>query len=157
MQKIHPMLWFGGNAEEAVNHYLSIFKNSKKGQVTHYGDGAPLPKGAVLTIDFELEGQRYTALNSTPEFKFNEAISLVVNCETQEEIDSLWTRLTAGGGAPGVCGWLKDKFGLSWQVVPAMLPQWLSDADPARANRVMAAIMKMTKLDVRALKQAANG
>lgn len=155
MQKITPFLWFSTNAEEAVDHYVSIFRNSKKGARTHYTDAGPLPKGTVMTVAFQLEGQDFTALNGGPVFKFNEAMSLVVHCETQEEVDTLWTRLSAGGGEPGQCGWLKDKFGVSWQIVPSILPQLISDQDPARANRVMQAVMKMTKLDISLLKKAA--
>ena len=156
MQKINPCLWFDNNAEEAVNHYTSIFKNSKKGAVTHYGDNAPLPRGTILTIAFTLEGQDFLALNGGPAFKFNESISLSVNCETQEELDTYWNKLISAGGQPSQCGWLKDKFGLSWQIVPAVLPELISDKDPARANRVMQSLLQMTKLDVRQLQQAAN-
>jgi predicted 3-demethylubiquinone-9 3-methyltransferase (glyoxalase superfamily) len=156
MQKIIPCLWFDKNAEEAVKFYTSVFKNSKVTRVTHYGDAGPMPKGTVLTIAFQLEGQDYLALNGGPEFKFNESISLSVSCQTQEEIDRLWKKLTEGGGQPGQCGWLKDKFGLSWQITPAVLDEWVSDDDPARADRVMQALLPMTKLDMRVLSQAAN-
>ena len=157
MQKIVPCLWFNGNAEEAVHFYTSVFKNSKIGRVSHYTeDVGPMPKGAVLTIAFQLEGLDYLALNGGPDFKFTEALSLMIGCQTQGEIDTLWKKLTDGGGEPGQCGWLKDKFGVSWQIVPAMLDEWVSDEDPARAERVMHALMPMTKLDLGALRQAAN-
>jgi predicted 3-demethylubiquinone-9 3-methyltransferase (glyoxalase superfamily) len=154
-QKIAPFLWFDANAEQAVNHYLSIFKDSKILATTHYGDGGPGPKGSVMTIDFELEGQRFTALNGGPHFKFTEAVSFVVACETQQEIDAMWTKLTAGGQEVE-CGWLKDKFGLFWQVVPTELPELLSDRDPEKANRVMQAVLKMKKLDLAKLREAAQ-
>ena len=139
MQKITPFLWFDNNAEEAMNFYVSIFKNSKVLTVSRYGDAGPGPKGTVMTVDFELDGQRFAALNGGPTFKFTEAISLVVNCDTQEEIDYFWEKLT-DGGEPGPCGWLKDKFGLSWQVVPAVAIEMMQDQDRERANRVMQAV-----------------
>jgi predicted 3-demethylubiquinone-9 3-methyltransferase (glyoxalase superfamily) len=156
MSKITPFLWFNAQAEEAANFYVSIFKNSKIVTVTRYGDAGPGPKGSAMTVAFELDGQRFTALNGGPHFTFNEAISFVVQCETQAEIDEYWSKLSAGGGSPGQCGWLKDKYGLSWQVVPKELPALLT-GDPARSNRVMQALMKMTKLDIAALKAAADG
>ena len=153
MQKITPCLWFDNNAEEAVNHYLSIFKNSKVNKVLRCGDAGPGPKGSVLTIAFQLEGQDFIALNGGPIFKFNEAISLSVDCKSQAEVDDLWERLSAGG-QESQCGWLKDKFGLSWQVVPSALVDMLQDPDPEKAKRVMAAMMKMGKIDIAKLKQA---
>ena len=153
MQKITPCLWFDNNAEEAVNHYLSIFKNSKVNKVLRCGDAGPGPKGSVLTIAFQLEGQDFIALNGGPIFKFNEAISLSVDCKSQAEVDALWERLSAGG-QESQCGWLKDKFGLSWQVVPSALVDMLQDPDPEKAKRVMAAMMKMGKIDIAKLKQA---
>jgi predicted 3-demethylubiquinone-9 3-methyltransferase (glyoxalase superfamily) len=153
MQKITPCLWFDNNAEEAVNHYLSIFKNSKVNKVLRCGDAGPGPKGSVLTIAFQLEGQDFIALNGGPIFKFNEAISLSVDCKSQIEVDDLWEKLSAGG-QESQCGWLKDKFGLSWQVVPSALVEMLQDPDPEKAKRVMAAMMKMGKIDIAKLKQA---
>jgi predicted 3-demethylubiquinone-9 3-methyltransferase (glyoxalase superfamily) len=153
MQKITPCLWFDNNAEEAVNHYLSVFKNSKINKVLHCGDAGPGPKGSVLTIAFQLEGQDFIALNGGPIFKFNEAISLSVDCKSQIEVDDLWEKLSAGG-QESRCGWLKDKFGLSWQVVPSALVEMLQDPDPEKAKRVMAAMMKMGKIDIAKLKQA---
>ncbi len=153
MQKITPCLWFDNNAEEAVNHYLSIFKNSKVNKVLRCGDAGPGPKGSVLTIAFQLEGQDFIALNGGPIFKFNEAISLSVDCKSQIEVDDLWERLSAGG-QESHCGWLKDKFGLSWQVVPSALVEMLQDPDPEKSKRVMAAMMQMGKIDIAKLKQA---
>lgn len=153
MQKITPFLWFDNNAEEAVNHYLSIFKNSKIGTVLRCGDAGPGPKGSVLTIAFQLEGQEFIALNGGPVFKFNEAISLSVDCKSQTEVDDLWEKLS-DGGQRGQCGWLKDRFGLSWQVVPSALVEMLQDKDAEKAKRVMAAMMKMSKIDIAILKQA---
>jgi predicted 3-demethylubiquinone-9 3-methyltransferase (glyoxalase superfamily) len=151
-QKITTYLWFDDNAEEAMNFYTSIFKNSKVLDVARYGEAGPGPKGAVMAGTFQLEGQQFMALNGGPRFKFTEAISLFVNCETQEEIDDLWTKLTADGGAPSMCGWLKDKFGLSWQIVPSVLLKMLADKDPARSRRVMEAMLQMTKIDLKKLK-----
>jgi len=156
MQKIHPFLWFDSQAEEAMNFYVSIFKNSKIGKVVRYGDAGPGPKGSVMTATFELEGQQFTALNGGPHFKFTEAISFVVDCKTQDEVDELWEKLSAGG-QPQQCAWLKDKFGLSWQIVPSALVELLSDPDPAKSKRVMEAMMKMTKIDIAKLRQAAQG
>jgi len=153
MQKITPFLWFDNNAEEAVNHYLAIFKNSKIGSVLRCGDAAPGPKGSVLTIAFQLEGQEFIALNGGPIFKFNEAISLSVDCKSQTEVDDLWEKLSEGG-QKGQCGWLKDKYGLSWQVVPSALVEMLQDKDAEKAKRVMAAMMQMSKIDFALLKQA---
>jgi predicted 3-demethylubiquinone-9 3-methyltransferase (glyoxalase superfamily) len=157
MQKITPFLWFDRQAEEAARFYTSIFKNSKVGAVSHYGDGAPLPKGTVMTVAFELDGQNFTALNGGPHFKINEAVSFVVNCESQDEIDHYWSKLTAEGGQPVQCGWLKDKFGVSWQIVPTLLGKLVSDKDPARSSRVMQALMGMVKLDINGLQAAYDG
>lgn len=153
-QKITTYLWFDQNAEEAMNFYVSIFKNSKILNVVRYGDAGPGPKGTVMCGTFQLEGQEFIALNGGPTFKFTEAISLFVNCETQEEVDDLWEKLTAGGGAPGQCGWLKDKFGLSWQIIPSALMELLADEDAERSNRVMQAMLQMRKIDTNGLKRA---
>ena len=156
MQKITPFLWFDDNAEEAIKFYTSIFKNSKIGKVTRYGEAGPGPKGSVMTATFELHGQEFVALNGGPHFKFTEAISFVVNCETQEEVDELWEKLSRGGKKVE-CGWLKDKFGLSWQIVPTILPKLLSDPDPAKSQRVMKEMLTMKKLDIARLKKASEG
>jgi predicted 3-demethylubiquinone-9 3-methyltransferase (glyoxalase superfamily) len=153
MQKITPFLWFDGRAEEAMNFYTSIFKNAKVGNVTRYGDAGPGPKGSVMSATFELEGQQFIALNGGPQFKFTPAISFFVNCTTQQEIDTYWEALSAGGEKVQ-CGWLTDKFGLSWQIVPTVLGEMLQDKDPAKSRRVMEAMLKMTKLDIKVLKQA---
>ncbi|HET7786341.1 MAG TPA: VOC family protein [Myxococcales bacterium] len=153
MQKITTFLWFDEEAEEAAKHYVSIFKNSKILGLTRYGEGGPGPKGTVMTINFVLDGQEFVALNGGPHFKFTEAISLVVNCETQEEVDEMWEKLSAGG-QPGQCGWLKDRYELSWQVVPKGLGALLEGKDPARSKRVMDALMQMRKLDLTRLRQA---
>jgi predicted 3-demethylubiquinone-9 3-methyltransferase (glyoxalase superfamily) len=155
-QKITPCLWFSDNAEEAVTFYLTVFKNSKKGKVSHYGEDAPLPKGTVLTIEFQIAGQKFLALNGGPIFKFTEAVSFVVNCETQKEIDYYWEKLSKGG-AKVECGWLKDKFGLSWQIVPTVLGEMMSSKSSEKSSRVMQAIMKMTKLDIKRLEKAYQG
>jgi predicted 3-demethylubiquinone-9 3-methyltransferase (glyoxalase superfamily) len=155
LQKITPCLWFGGNADEAVRFYISAFENARIVCVSHYGDGAPMPKGSVLVIEFELEGQRFWALNGPPQFQFTEAVSMVVNCETQAEIDGFWEKLS-DGGEKRVCGWLKDRFGLSWQVVPSLINNWMT-RDPASSNRVMQAVMRMTKLDFAELQRAYQG
>lgn len=155
-QKLTPCLWFDSNAEEAVDFYISVFKESKKGKVALYGKGAPMPEGTVLTVQFEIEGQEFLALNGGPYFTFSEAISFVVNCTTQKEIDYYWETLSKGG-SEAQCGWLKDKFGLSWQVVPAMLGDWLSDQKAEKASRVMEALMPMKKLDLATLQQAYEG
>ena len=154
MQKITPFLWFDGNAEEAMNFYTSIFRNAKVGSISRYGEAGPGPAGSVLTASFELEGLQFTALNGGPHFKFNEAISFHVACESQAEVDYFWDRLGAGGQIQQ-CGWLKDKFGVSWQIVPTALPRLLGNADRAKANRVMQAMLQMKKLDIAALEQAA--
>ncbi len=159
MQKITPFLWFSDNAEEAVRVYVSIFKNSKIGKIARYDEAgekiAGRPAGSVMTVEFQLEGEDFVALNGGPMFKFTEAISFVVNCETQEEVDYYWKKLSAGG-KDVQCGWLKDKFGLSWQIVPTILPELLSDKDAAKSQRVMQAMLEMVKLDIKKLKQAAK-
>ncbi|MSP12604.1 MAG: VOC family protein [Chloroflexi bacterium] len=156
MQKITPFLWFNNNAEEAINLYTSIFKNSKILSMTRYGEAGPGQPGMVMTATFQLNGQEFMALNGGPEFKFTEAISFLVDCETQEEVDDLWEKLTAGG-EESQCGWLKDKFGLSWQIVPRALGEMMGDKDPEKAQRVMEAMLKMHKIDVKILKQAYDG
>jgi predicted 3-demethylubiquinone-9 3-methyltransferase (glyoxalase superfamily) len=156
MRKIHPMLWFDTQAEEAANLYVSIFKNSKITSIARYPDGGPAPTGRVMTVGFELDGQQFTALNAGPHFKFNEAVSFVVDCRSQEEVDYYWTKLTEGGGQPSQCGWLKDRFGLSWQITPTVLIELVSGPDPAKAGRVMAAMMQMTKIDIAKLQEAAK-
>lgn len=155
-QKIKPCLWFDNQAEEAVNLYCSIFKDSRVLRESRYGDTGPGPKGQILTMDFEIAGQQFMALNGGPMFKFTEAVSLVVTCDTQEEIDEYWEKLVADGGSESQCGWLKDKFGLSWQIVPRILGELMS-GDPQKANRVMTALLKMVKLDIARLKEAAEG
>jgi len=156
MQKITPFLWFDGKAEEAMNFYTSIFKNSKISEVRRYGDAGPAPKGSVMTASFQLEGQDFVALNGGPVFKFTPAISFFVNCETQEEVDELWGKLLTGGQAMQ-CGWLTDKFGVSWQIIPKSLGEMLGDKDPVKAQRAMAAMMKMVKIDINELKRAYEG
>jgi predicted 3-demethylubiquinone-9 3-methyltransferase (glyoxalase superfamily) len=153
MQKITPFLWFDGNAEEAMNLYVSVFKNSKIVNVRRYGDAGPGPKGSVMTATFQIEGQEFFALNGGPKYKFTPAISLFVNCETQEEVDELWDKLSAGGHKDK-CGWLQDKFGLSWQIIPSALGKMLGDKDPARANRVMMSMLQMDKINIKKLKHA---
>ncbi|MGQ0667344.1 MAG: VOC family protein [Nitrospiraceae bacterium] len=156
MQRISACLWFDGQAEEAAQFYISIFRNSKIGAVTRYGDVGPGEKGTVLTVTFQLDGQEFIALNGGPEFTFTEAVSFIVNCETQEEIDEYWDKLSAGGQEVQ-CGWLKDKFGLSWQIVPTMLGKMLQDRDPEKANRVMKVVLGMVKPDIKRLQQAYAG
>lgn len=156
MQKITPFLWFDANAEEAVNFYLSIFRNSKILNVARCGEAGPGPKGSVLTVQFQLEGQQFIALNGGPNFKFNEAVSFTVSCETQSEIDEMWEKLSEGG-EKGNCGWLKDRFGLSWQVNPPILGEMLQDKDAEKARRVMEAMMQMDKIDIQTLKHAYEG
>ena len=160
MQKITPFLWFNDKAEQAVKFYTAIFKNSKIGKIARYGEEgeriAGRPKGSVMTVEFQIEGQKFMALNGGPLFKFTEAISFVVNCNTQAEVDKYWKKLSAGGKEVQ-CGWLKDKYGLSWQIVPTVLGELLSDKDAAKAHRVMQAMLKMVKLDIKKLKQAAKG
>ena len=153
MQKITPFLWFDGKAEEAMNFYTSIFKNSTIGRITRYGDAGPGPKGTVMSATFQLDGQEFMALNGGPQFKFTEAISFFVNCETQEEVDELWEKLSAGG-QKSRCGWLKDKYGLSWQIIPSALGEMLGDKDPEKSRRVMKAMLQMDKIDIKGLEQA---
>ncbi len=155
MQKITPFLWFDNQAEEAVKFYTSIFKNSRIGKIAPYGDAGPGPKGSVMTVEFQLEGQEFVALNGGPHFKFTEAISFVVNCKTQAEVDKFWKKLSAGGKEVQ-CGWLKDKYGLSWQIVPTVLGELLSDKDAAKSQRIIQAVLQMVKLDIKKLKQAAK-
>jgi predicted 3-demethylubiquinone-9 3-methyltransferase (glyoxalase superfamily) len=155
MQKITPCLWFDTEGEEAANFYTSVFKNSKIVEVVRYGEAGPRQAGMVMTVKFELDGQEFVALNGGPEFKFNEALSLQVNCETQEEVDELWSALTEGGQA-GPCGWLKDKYGVSWQIVPVVLTELLGDPDSGKSQRVMQAMLTMGKIDIDALKRAAE-
>jgi predicted 3-demethylubiquinone-9 3-methyltransferase (glyoxalase superfamily) len=157
MQKITPFLWFDNNAEEAMHFYVSIFKNSKIGTVNRYGDAGPGPKGTVMLATFELEGQQFMALNGGPHYKLSPAISLYVDCKTQEEVDELWAKLTADGGKEDRCGWLTDKFGLSWQIIPSLLGEMLSDKDREKSQRVMKAMLQMAKIDIEALKQAYAG
>jgi predicted 3-demethylubiquinone-9 3-methyltransferase (glyoxalase superfamily) len=157
MQTITPFLWFDGQAEEAANFYTSIFENSKVLSVSRYPKGSPAPEGSVMTAEFTLNGLKFIALNAGPHFKFTEAISFVVDCETQEEIDDKWEKLTAGGGQEQPCGWLKDKFGLSWQITPPILGKLMTDMDRAKAERVMQAMMKMKKIIIADLQKAYDG
>ena len=154
VQKITPFLWFDNNAEEAMNFYVSVFKNSQVLDINHSGKAGPGDEGTVMTVYFELDGVRFVGLNGGPMFSFSEAISFWVYCDTQEEIDDLWGKLTVGGGEPGKCGWLKDKFGLSWQIIPDTLPELLSSKDPAKSRAAMAALMTMTKIDIEGLRNA---
>ena len=156
MQKITPFLWFDTNAEEAVNFYISIFRNSKILSVARCGEAGPGPKGSVLTVQFQLDGQQFIALNGGPNFKFNEAVSFTVSCETQSEIDEMWEKLSEGG-EKGNCGWLKDRFGLSWQVNPPILAEMLQDKDAEKARRVIEAMMQMDKIDIQTLQHAYEG
>ena len=156
MQKITPCLWFDNQAEEAINHYISIFKSGRIISVHRCGDSGPGPKGSVLTMTFEIEGQPLMALNGGPHFKFNEAISLFVSCETQAEVDELWEKLSAGGQTSR-CAWLKDKFGVSWQIVPTALGRLMGDPDPEKSKRVMQAMLQMTKIDIARLEAAHAG
>jgi predicted 3-demethylubiquinone-9 3-methyltransferase (glyoxalase superfamily) len=153
MQKITPFLWFDHQAEEAMNFYVSIFKNSKVGNITRYGDAGPGPKGTVMSVTFELDGQSFMALNGGPLFPFTEAISMFVNCESQQEVDELWAKLSAGGETSR-CGWLKDKYGLSWQIIPRALMEALGNKDPEKARRSMQAMLQMTKIDIERIKNA---
>jgi predicted 3-demethylubiquinone-9 3-methyltransferase (glyoxalase superfamily) len=155
VNKLTPCLWFDTQGEEAANHYVSIFKNSKILEVTRYGEAGPRDAGTVMTVSFELDGQPFVALNGGPEFTFTEAISFQVDCANQDEVDEYWSRLSEGGET-GPCGWLKDKYGVSWQVVPAELPVLLSDPDPERAQRAMAAMLKMGKIDINEVRRAAD-
>jgi predicted 3-demethylubiquinone-9 3-methyltransferase (glyoxalase superfamily) len=154
MPKISPFLWFDSEAEDAASFYVSIFKNSAILGVSRYGEGAPRPAGTAMSVSFVLDGLEFQALNGGPQFPFTEAISLFVKAETQDEIDELWEKLTSGGGAPSQCGWLKDKYGLSWQIVPPVLFELMGDPDPDRAGRVMQALLGMTKIDIAALRAA---
>jgi predicted 3-demethylubiquinone-9 3-methyltransferase (glyoxalase superfamily) len=152
-QKITPFLWYDTQAEEAAKFYTGIFKNSKITSTSRYGEGAPMPAGTVLTVSFELDGQKFMAMNAGPQFPFTEAISFMINCDTQDEIDYFWEKLTEGGKEVQ-CGWLKDKYGLSWQVVPSMMGELMSGKEPGKSSRVMQALMKMVKLDIETLKNA---
>jgi predicted 3-demethylubiquinone-9 3-methyltransferase (glyoxalase superfamily) len=156
VQKINPFLWFNNQAEEAAKFYVSIFKNSGVKKIVHYGKAGPGPEGSVMTVAFELEGQEFTALNGGPVYKFTEAISFVVNCNSQEEVDYYWDKLTEDG-EEGVCGWLKDKYGLSWQIVPTVMVEMMSDPDPEKAKRVTEAMLQMVKIDIKTLKEAYDG
>jgi predicted 3-demethylubiquinone-9 3-methyltransferase (glyoxalase superfamily) len=153
MQKITPFLWFNDKAEEAANFYVSIFKNSKIGTITRFGEGGPAPKGTVMTVTFQLDGQEFFALNGGPLFTFTEAISLFVNCETQQEVDELWEKLSAGG-EKSRCGWLKDKYGLSWQIIPSVLNKMLQDRGAGNSKKVWEAMFKMDKIDIKTLQEA---
>ena len=161
MSKIAPCLWFDDKAEEAAKFYVSVFKHARILTTTHYGPDAAKAsgqrEGSVMTVSFEIEGQSFLALNGGPMFKFSEAISLMVNCDTQTELDTIWAALSGGGGSESVCGWLKDKFGLSWQIVPAIMAEMMGSGDPVKLNRVMAAVMQMTKPDIAALQRAFDG
>jgi predicted 3-demethylubiquinone-9 3-methyltransferase (glyoxalase superfamily) len=152
-QKITPFLWFDGQAEEAMNFYVSVFRNSKTGTVRRYGEAGPGPKGSVMSAEFQLDGVDFIALNGGPHYQFTPAISMFVSCETQDEVDELWEKLSAGG-AQQPCGWLQDRFGLSWQVIPRTLGQLLNDPDPAKSQRVMQAMLQMSKIDIAALQRA---
>ena len=155
--KIAPCLWFDTQAEEAANHYVSIFKNARIVNVTHYNAAGPREAGMVMTVDFELDGQQFTALNGGPEFKFSEAVSLQIYCDDQAEVDYYWQKLTADGGEESVCGWLRDKYGLSWQVVPKALIEMVTDSDPEKAGRAMEAMLKMQKIDIAVVQRAYDG
>jgi predicted 3-demethylubiquinone-9 3-methyltransferase (glyoxalase superfamily) len=157
MSKISPFLWFDDQAEEAVAFYLSVFKTATAGPVSRYGDAGPGPKGQVMVASFEIDGVTFHALNGGPLYKFTEAVSFQISCKDQADVDWYWRRLTEGGGEPGPCGWLKDRFGLSWQVVPAVLPQLIGNPDPAKARRVTEAMLRMGKLDIAELEAAAAG
>jgi predicted 3-demethylubiquinone-9 3-methyltransferase (glyoxalase superfamily) len=157
MSKITPFLWFNGNAEEAVNFYASVFKNAKITSMTRYGDAGPGPKGSVMTANFQLDGLEFTALNGGPQFQFSPATSFVIHCKDQEEVDHYWNKLGVEGGKTNQCGWLDDKFGVTWQVVPTVLLELIKDKDAKKSQRVMMAMMQMTKLDIAALERAAAG
>ena len=152
--RITPCLWFDTDGEEAAKFYTSIFDNSRIVQVSHYGSAGPRPEGMVMMVNFELDGQEFIALNGGPEFEFSQGISLFVRCETQDEVDGLWDKLTADGGEPVACGWLKDKFGVSWQIIPNALVELLSDPDREKAGRVMTAMMEMVKIDIAEIRRA---
>ena len=155
--RITPFLWFDGNAEEAVQFYLNIFKNSRRLDELRTTEEGPGPKGSILTVEFELDGQKFTAVNGGPQFKFNEAVSFVVRCDSQKEVDHYWSKLTADGGSESQCGWLKDKFGLSWQIVAADFERMISSSDPARRDRVMKVVMAMRKPVLADLQRAYDG
>jgi predicted 3-demethylubiquinone-9 3-methyltransferase (glyoxalase superfamily) len=155
VSKITPCLWFDTEGEEAATFYTSVFKNSRILEVTHFGSAGPRPEGMVMTVTFELEGQQFIALNGGPEFKFDEAISFQVNCDSQEEVDEFWTKLSEGG-EEGPCGWLKDKYGVSWQIVPRALIELIQDPDPEKSQRAMKAMLGMRKLDIAELQRAAG-
>ena len=157
MQKIAPFLWFNNNAEEAAKFYTSVFKDSKILELSRYGDAGPGPKGSVMVVRFQIAGLEVTALNGGPQFTFSEAFSFMVTCENQKEVDDYWSKLTAGGGQESMCGWLKDKFGFSWQIVPKQLMQLIADKDVTKARRVMQAMLKMKKIEIAALERAATG
>jgi len=157
MSKINVSLWFDTQAEEAANFYVSLFPDSKILNVARYGSAGPGEEGTVMVVDFQLAGQQVNAINGGPQFNFTEAISLVVNCESQDEVDDLWQKLTADGGEPGQCGWLKDRYGLSWQIVPTAMADLLTDPDPDRSQRAMQAMLKMSRLDLAELRGAADG
>lgn len=158
MQKITPFLWFDNNAEEAANFYVSLFKNSKVRDTTHYDEASSEPSGrpagSVMTVEFELDDQKFVAINGGPHFKFTEAVSFVINCENQEEVDKFWSKFTEGGGQESQCGWLKDKYGLSWQITPTILIDMISDKNPAKAKAAMEAMLKMKKIDIPTLQKA---
>lgn len=156
MKQITPFLWFDKDAEEAASFYVSVFPNAKIESVARYGETGPGESGAVMTVEFELDGQRFVALNGGPQYKFTEAVSFVVNCENQDEVDEYWEKLSEGG-EKGPCGWLKDRYGLSWQVVPTVLPELLTDPDPEKAQRVMAAMLQMGKIEIEPLRRAYEG
>lgn len=156
MQKITPFLWFDGKAEEAMNFYVSVFKNSKVVSVSRYGEGGPAPKGTAMSVKFHLDGQDFIGLNGGPHFAFSPAISFFVDCETQQEVDELWEKLSNGGEIQR-CGWLKDKYGLTWQIIPSVLGKMLGDKDPGKASRVMKAMLQMNKIDIKILEQAYEG
>jgi len=153
-QKITPCLWFDSNAWDAVTFYTTVFKNVEKGKISYYGEDMPLPQGSVLTIQFQIEGQEFLALNGGPAFEFTEAVSFTINCDTQDEIDYYWNKLTQDGGQESQCGWLKDKFGLSWQVVPTIMSEMITDTDSEKVSRVMQKMMTMNKLNLKALEDA---
>jgi predicted 3-demethylubiquinone-9 3-methyltransferase (glyoxalase superfamily) len=157
VQKITPYLWFDSEAEEAATYYTSIFKNSRIVNVNRIGEGGPLPAGTVVTATFEIDGQQFVALNGNPQPNFTESTSLYVDCEDQAEVDELWSRLTEGGGEPGQCGWLKDKYGVSWQIIPTALGELMSDSDPEKSSRVVQAMLGMKKIDIQGLRDAYEG
>lgn len=157
MQKITPFLWYDSQAEEAAKFYTSIFRNSKIGTVRRYGEAGPGPKGSAMTVEFQVEGQDFIALNGGPHYQFTPAISLFVKCETQAEVDELWEKLLSGGGRPNRCGWLQDRFGVSWQIIPTTLGKLMSDPDPQKSSRVMRAMLQMEKIDIDGLKRAYEG